>query len=163
MTLCQWLQATAWSTALHESVWVYPIIESVHVLGLCLFVGLTLVMDLRLLQLVLRRAPQPDVLDRLLPWIRAGFAVMVASGVLLFYASPVRFYGNIFFRLKTVLLVLAGLNAWLFHQRADRAAARAGGALEVPAGSRFAGATSLLLWAAIITSGRLIAYNWFDK
>src|SRR5947207_618941 len=112
---CQWLENTQGSIALHESIWGYPIIESVHVLTLCLFLGLTIMLDLRLLGVNMRSAPASVVAGRLLPLMRAGFAVMVVTGVLLFYAIPVKTYLNIFFRLKLVFLLTAGLNVTLFH------------------------------------------------
>jgi hypothetical protein len=114
---CQWLENTPGSIALHESLWGYPIVESVHVLTLCLFVGTAVILDLRLLGVTLRTVPVSEVAERLLPWTAAGFAVMVISGGLLFYAIPVRTYLNIFFRAKVVMLLLAGLNAWVFIPR----------------------------------------------
>ena len=68
--------------------------------------------------------PVSDVIGALLPWTKAGFAVMVITGLLLFYAIPVRTYQSIFFRAKVVMLILAGLNVWLFHSA--RLAARRG-------------------------------------
>ena len=112
---CQWLEKTPWSIALHESLWVYPIVESVHVLTLCLFLGTAVMLDLRLLGVTMRRIPVSEVMGQLLPWTTAGFALMVLSGGLLFYAIPVRTYLNVFFRIKIVMLILAGLNAWVFH------------------------------------------------
>jgi hypothetical protein len=115
LPFCEWLAATPGSIALHESLFMYPLIESVHVLTLCLFVGMTMMLDLRLAGLALRRVPVTDVVARLRPWMFVGFAIMVVSGVLLFYAIPVRSYQNIFFRIKAVFLVLAGLNALTFE------------------------------------------------
>ena len=114
---CEWLANTPGSIALHESLWVYPIVESVHVLTLCLFLGLTLVLDLRLLGLTFRGARVSEVAERLLPWTITGFVVMVASGSLLFYAIPVRTFQNIFFRVKLAMLILAALNVWVFTRR----------------------------------------------
>lgn len=92
----------------------------------------------------------------------AGFAIMVVTGLLLFYSAPLRYYHNLFFRVKVLLLVVAGINVWLFHGRIHRAVA--GWDLDAvpPRAARIAGAISLLVWAAIVVSGRLIAYNWFD-
>ena len=76
--------------------------------------------------------------------------------------DPLRYYGNVFFRVKLVLLALAGLNALAFHLTTYRRAERWDEDPQVTATARLAGAVSLLLWSAIIVSGRLIAYNWFD-
>ena len=75
---------------------------------------------------------------------------------------PVRSYQNIFFRLKLVFLVLAGLNALAFHTGIFRSVERWGRSGETPTRARMAGAASLVLWAGIIITGRMIAYNWFD-
>jgi Family of unknown function (DUF6644) len=158
----EWLAGTRGSIALHESQYMYVIVESVHVLTLCLFVGFSALLDLRLLGWLLQRVPVSKIVARLMPWTVAGFFVMIVSGALLFYAIPVRSYHSIFFRIKVVLLALAGVNAWVFHSGIwlrrtswdlDRVP---------PPRARAAGALSLVLWAAIIVAGRLIAYNWFD-
>jgi hypothetical protein len=115
----EWLAATEWSIALHESQYAYAIIESIHVWALCLFVGFAVLLDLRLVGALLRDVPISDMAKRLLPWTKAGFVVMVISGALLFYAIPLRTYLNIFFRIKAVLLILAGLNAFVFHHGID--------------------------------------------
>src|ERR1700733_11786058 len=110
LRFCEWLADTPWSIAIHESTWGYPLVESVHVLALCLFVGLAVMLDLRLLGITLRSAPVSETVEKLFPWTAAGFAVMVVSGSLLFYAIPVRTFHNIFFRLKVAMLILAGIN-----------------------------------------------------
>src|SRR5258708_23743073 len=92
---CQWLESTPVSIALHESIWGYPIIESVHVLTLCLFLGLSVMLDLRLLGVTMLRTPMSEVMGRLLPWSIAGFVIMLVTGALLFYAIPVKTYLNI--------------------------------------------------------------------
>jgi len=162
LPFCQWLADTRGSIALHESLYMYPLVESVHVLTLCLFVGMSVLLDLRLLGLTLPRVPVSVVTSRLLPWMQAGFAIMIVSGVLLFYAIPVRSYQNIFFRIKLVALAFAGLNAWLFHIGIHETATEWDLDRVAPRAARAAGAASLVLWAVIIVCGRMIAYNWFD-
>ena len=159
---CEWLASTSGSIALHESLYMYPIVESVHVWTLCLFVGLATMMDLRLLGLAMRRVPLSEVMERLLPWTAAGFILMAISGALLFYAIPVRTYQNIFFRVKVVMLILAGLNVWVFQRGVYRSVAEWDRDPFPPRSARIAGALSLALWAAVIVAGRMIAYNWFD-
>jgi uncharacterized protein DUF6644 len=159
---CEWLANTRGSIALHESLWAYPIVESVHVLALCLFLGLTVMLDLRLMGVTLRGARVSEVTERLLPWITAGFVLMVASGSLLFYAIPVRTFHNIFFRVKLAMLILAGLNVWVFHSTIYRTVAAWDLDTVPPRRARVAGGLSLALWAGIVVAGRMIAYSWFD-
>src|SRR6187397_2087036 len=85
LPFCEWLASTTGSIALHESLFMYPLVESAHVLTLCLFVGMATMLDLRLVGLSFRRIPVSELAQRLLPWMAAGFAVMVVTGVLLFY------------------------------------------------------------------------------
>ncbi len=159
---CEWLSNTPGSIALHESTWGYPLVESVHVLALSLFLGLAAMLDLRLLGFTLRRVPVSEVAGRLLPWTVAGFAVMIVTGGLLFYGIPVRTYQNIFFRIKVVLLVLSGINAWVFHSTVYRKVAQWDHAPVPPRRARIAGGLSLF-WGGVVVAGRMIAYNWFDK
>jgi hypothetical protein len=157
-----WLADSSWSVSLHESQYAYSIVESVHVWAMGIFFGSVVMFDLRLLGWIMPRVPASEVVRRLLPVTIAAFVVMVISGTLLFFAIPLRSYQNIFFRGKMLLLLLAGLNVWLFHARVfpNVAAWDADGV--PPRSARIAGAISLVVWVSIVFSGRMIAYNWFD-
>ena len=162
LAFSEWLAATNGSTALRESLFMYPLLESTHVMFLLLFVGLTVVWDLRLLGLMLTQVPVTEMNDRILPWVRWGFAVMVFTGVLLFYGIPIRTYQSVWFRSKMIFLVLASLNIAYFHYRLLPGAAAWNHDARLPRAVRRAGLASLILWGLIIISGRFIAYNWFD-
>ncbi|REJ80758.1 MAG: hypothetical protein DWQ36_10710 [Acidobacteria bacterium] len=157
-----WLDSTAWSTSIHESLYAYPLIESTHVWGLAVFVGFAILLDLRLLGVAFTSIPVSDLARRLLPWTIAGFVVMVVSGVLLFYAIPVRTFHSVWFRGKVIMLILAGINVFVFHSGIWRTVKSWDLAPKPPFKARFAGAASLVLWSLIIIFGRMIAYNWFD-
>jgi hypothetical protein len=141
---------------------MYPLVESLHVLTLCVFLGMAILFDLRLLGFALTRVSITEIKNRLGPWMFAGFTVMVITGAALFYAIPIRSYQSIFFRIKVVMLILAGLNAAVFHMTIDRRVAEWDRDPVPPRAARRAGATSLVLWAIIVVAGRMIAYNWFD-
>ena len=158
----EWLARTPWSIALHESLYVWPFAESVHVLTLALFVGSTMMLDLRLLGLAFRGVPVSELTGRLLPWTRAGFAVMVVSGLLLFYATPVTYYQSLFFRIKALLLVAAGINVFVFHSRTHHGVGAWDRDAKPPRAARVAAVVSLVAWSGVVISGRLIAYNWFE-
>jgi len=162
LSFLEWLGSTPWSVALLESLYAWPLLESTHVLSLGLFVGTAVMNDLRLLGWTMDRVPVAEVTGRLLPWTRVGFVVMVISGLLIFYSNPVRYYQNIFFRVKVVLLIVAGLNAFVFHRGVHRRVAEWGLDALPPREARIAGAVSLVAWALIVVTGRMIAYNWFD-
>lgn len=158
----QWLGDTHYSVAIRESTWTYPLVESVHVLGLCLFLGFAVIWDLRLLGRTLKRVPVSELAGRLMPWTLVGFAIMSASGALLFYSNPVRFSQNIFFQVKFVMLILAGLNALWFQFTAFRSMGTWNTDPMPPKIARSAAVISITLWASIVVAGRMIAYNWFD-
>ena len=162
LSFCQWLAETPFSTGIRESTYIYPIIESVHVLSLCIFVGLLLLWDLRLLGITLRRVAVSEVWARLIPWITMGAVLMVLSGLLLFASDPVRFFGNIFFRIKAFGLFLALLNAMAFHLGIERRLVDWDTAAVTPRAAKLAGAISIGLWAVIVVTGRFVAYNWFS-
>lgn len=162
LRFCEWLENTSGSVAIHQSLWGYPVLESVHVLALSLFVGMAATLGLRLLGVTMRHTPVSDVVGQLLPWTAAGLVVMVVSGALLFYAIPVRTYQSIFFRAKVIMLILAGVNAWAFHNTVYRRIAEWDLDPVPPRRARVAGGLSLVLWASIIILGRMIAYDWFD-
>lgn len=157
----EWLAGTRFSVALHESLYVWPLLESTHVLCLGLFVGTAMMLDLRLLGLAMTHVPVSELTGRLLPWTRRGFAIMVVTGVLLFVATPVTYYQSLFFRIKAILLVVAGLNVWIFHARTQRRIAEWDLAGTPPMAARVAAVVSLAAWAGVVIAGRLVAYNWF--
>jgi hypothetical protein len=155
----EWLEGLPWTTAIRESAWGYPIIETAHVASIVAFAGLVIVMDLRLVGLAFTHAPLTQIQRRLFPWQMAGFVPSTATGLLLCCIDPLRYYGNVFFWVKLGMLVLAGINALAFHRTTYRTAARWDQDPQVPGTVRLAGAVSLLLWSAIIVSGRLIAFT----
>ena len=160
LQMCEWIANTSLSVGIRESIWTYPIIESVHVLGLTLFLGLLLLWDTRLLGFVLRRVPVSALWRQLSPWIAFGAIIITISGTLLFWSDPVKFYGNIFFRIKLVALVLAAANALAYHLGIERRLVEWDTAT-TPRAAKIAGATWIAVWTVVVVVGRLIAYNWF--
>jgi hypothetical protein len=157
----EWLEGLAWTTAIRESTWGYPMIETAHVASVVAFAGLVIMMDLRLVGVAFTHAPPAQIQRRLFPWQMAGLVPSTATGLLLCGIDPLRYYRNVFFWVKLGLLAVAGLNALAFHVRAYRTAGGWDEDPQVTARARLAGAISLLLWSSVIVSGRLIAYNWF--
>ena len=88
---------------------------------------------------------------------------MVVTGALLFYAIPVKTYLNIFFRIKLLFLLMAGVNVAVFELTIARSISEWDLYPVPPLRARVAGGLSLLSWGAIVVAGRMIAYNWFDK
>ena len=157
-----WLSETKWSIALLESLYMYPWIESAHVLSICFFIGILLFVDLRLMGVAFTKLSISEMNRKVLPWSLFGFGLMTLTGFLLFYAIPVRSYQNIFFRFKVILILLAGLNAFLFHRQMKLEGMNWDEGKSIPKSVHLKAVASLVLWSGVIISGRMIAYNWFD-
>lgn len=154
----QWLDATHFSQWIRNSVYAEPVIETVHVLTLTFFLGFAILLDLRLLGVCMRRRRVSEVLDQFNPCLFVGFAIMIVSGVLLFAGDPLDFYGTMFFKIKMILLVFAGLNVLVFNATIRKKVAEWDLAPKTPQGAKVAAVISLVLWAAIVAAGRAIAY-----
>lgn len=158
----EWVNEFPSSIAIRESVNGYPFLLTLHVVSMCLFAGLIIMMDLRLVGIGNMRVPFSQVQKRLFPGQMLGMAVSSISGLVLLYGQPMRFYGNIFFWIKAVMMVLAAVNALAFHWTTYLSVDEWDSDAAIPFGAKLAGAVSLALWAAVVITGRLIAYNWFN-
>lgn len=161
-SLFEWVDTFPSSIELRESAVWFPTLLTTHVVGMCLFAGLIIMMDLRLLGVGNLRTPFSQVQRRLFPWQVTGMALSAITGAILVYSQPMRYYGNVFFWVKTVMMVLAGVNAMAFHFSTYHSVAKWDADSKMPFGAKMAAVMSLALWAFVIMSGRLIAYNWFN-
>jgi hypothetical protein len=139
---------TGW-TALQESPWAYPALEVVHLLGVALLLGNLVTFELRLLGLG-RRIDRTALAKLALPLAVLGFVLAAASGLTMFATQPGELLANDAFRLKMLLLLLAGGNAVVFHARGSLA--------RHDAVARVQGGVSLLLWVSVLGCGRAIGY-----
>jgi len=155
------LEGTALAAVVQESLYGFAVVVGIHILGLTLSVGTLLWVDLRLLGLSLVSQPVSRVYRNLAPWFIAGFAMMFVSGSVLFTAYATAAYGNVFFRLKMVALLLAGLNALALHFMNGRQQSTWDTAPRPPLSVRMAGLFSTLLWMTVIVAGRLMSYTMF--
>lgn len=156
--LCVWIEAFPSSVALRESLNAYPILLTSHVIGMCMFAGLIMMMDLRLAGVGNRHSSITQVQGRLLPWQMVGFGISVVTGLLLFYGQPMRFYPNFYFWVKNILLIIAGLNMWYFHATTYQTVEQWNHDPRPPFAARVAGIVSLVAWASVVVVGRMIAY-----
>jgi len=156
--LCQWLHDSAIGTAIRESTYAFPVIETVHVLAITLLVGTVAIVDLRLLGILFKREKVSVIVGQVLPLAWSGFAIMFVSGFLLFVSEAEKSYASPAFRVKLVLLLLVGLNPIIFHSTIYRTVATWDNALVAPRQARTAAILSLTLWSATIVAGRAIAY-----
>lgn len=161
LEIAEWLESTAVSRWVLESLWGFPIVVAVHILGLTVSVGTLVWFDLRLLGLSMLRIPVSQLYRRLMPWILSGFAVMFLSGGVLLGAYATEAFGNTYFRIKVVALVLAGVNAFFYHRVTERQIHRWDEARLPALPARAAGLASVVLWLVVIAAGRMMSYTMF--
>lgn len=156
-TVWKWLEDSSIGASVRESLWLFPAIETIHLLGMALLLTTIAAFDLRLLGLTLRGTPVHELARRLLPWAWAGFAVQVITGALLFSSEATKMAVNPAFRLKMLLIVLAGLQALAFRLLARRMPAWDANR-PTPMTARLAGLSSLALWIGVVAAGRWIGF-----
>lgn len=155
---CHWLEKTNLGLWVHNSVWAFPVIETVHIFGIIILVASTSILDLRMLGLAFKLDTVTKLARTYLPWAWLGFGIQLVTGLLLFSSEAVSMYGNIAFRLKMLMIVAAGLNALIFHVTAYTSVDNWEHDRVAPFSARFAGTASILLWFGIVAAGRWIAY-----
>jgi hypothetical protein len=163
--LAMWVSEFETSIQLRESQYVMPWVFVLHVLSLAMFAGTILMMDLRLLGIGHMQTPFSQVQRRLFPWQMAGMTFAAATGLALVYGNPMNYVTNIIFWVKMLAIVLAGLNALAFHFITEYTLVDWDSTVRPPFGAKLAGAISIVLWANVIVSGRLIPYalTWFRE
>ena len=153
------LESSGVAESIRENDLLFPLIEAVHVLAICLVVGSILVVDLRLLGFASTRWSVGSVTRTILPLTWGAFAVAVLSGALMFISNAAKYLGNGFFIAKMVLIGIAGLNRLLFHFIGARDLSKWEDAARPPLAARLAGGLSLLLWVAVVACGRWIGFT----
>lgn len=160
MTALEWLESTLLAVWIQESQYGFPILVAVHLLGLTFSVGTLIWVDLRMVGVTLPQLRLAEVYRRLAPWFLAGFATMLVSGGVLFTAFATAAYSNMYFRVKMAAILLAGVNALVFHFLLVR---RGSNGNDVPCTRvRLAGLTSIVLWSTVIVCGRMMSYTMFS-
>src|SRR5580658_8595157 len=153
LSFAEWIQSTIFFTAVRQSWLVYPVVLSLHMVGIAFFGGMILMTDLRLLGWAMRSRPVAHVVDQLRMPKRIGFLLMVTFGFLLFGCKAEEYYYNPFFRAKMMLLTCVAIHALVFrgtvYGRPDGFD---------PSRAKLAAVLSLLLWTGIACMGRGIGY-----
>ena len=150
----QWCEATWLGQLVRDSVWLFPVIEAVHLLGLCLLGGAVLIVDLRLLGVGLRNQPISEIARGASPWLRAARVVMLTTGLLLFLSEAVKCYHNPSFWVKITTLPVALLFTFFVRQPI---AQREG--FVTSARSRALATVSIGLWFTVAAAGRWIGFS----
>jgi len=152
------LEATPVGTAIRESTWLFPTIETTHVFAITLVLGSILIVDLRLLNLASRNRSVTELTREVLPFTWGAFALAAVTGGLLFTSSALKYSQNLQFKTKMLLLIIAGANMLVFQLYTYRTVASWDRSAP-PTGARVAGALSLALWFGVMSLGRWIGFT----
>ena len=158
-SLLGWLEATRLAEFMRVSAWAFPTVESIHVIALALVVGTIAIVDLRLLGLASAHRPYAEVAREVLPLTWSAFAVAVVAGTLMFVSQPTGYFANFAFRMKILLLLLAGFNMLVFQLITGRNCATWDPARATPLPGKIAGTLSLAFWVAVVFFGRRIGFT----
>lgn len=155
MRFLEWLQTTALGRTVAESLWGYPLFETLHTLGMAMLVGALGLINLRVLGYKLE-LPILGTRD-LLPLAWLGFTINLISGIALFASDAVYFWSSYTFRVKILLIVLGGINAFVLGRAALRETHDRAGFV-ASTGIKWVAGSALVFWLGAIIAGRLIAY-----
>lgn len=158
LAFCQWMEKSPLGAGVRNSVWIFPVVESIHILGIVLLAFSASLLDLRLLGVgLLRRRPLAEVSRQLLPWAWSAILLMLITGLLLFASEAAsKCYESKAFYLKMLLLTLAILNAAVSYTAVRRHVDRWNS--HPPSRAKIMAVISLVAWAAVVFAGRAIAY-----
>jgi hypothetical protein len=154
-----WLQETGLATGIRDSLYLFPLLEAVHVIGLTLVFGTIAVIDLRLLGAASTARSFQRMAADIMTWTWAAFALTALTGVLMFTANATVYFHNAYFRAKVVLLVLAAINVAVFELTARRTVHQWDASPTAPPLGRAVATVSLVLWVAVIVTGRMIGFT----
>lgn len=157
--LLKLLEATGLATKIRDSVFLFPMIESTHVIGLALVFGTIAVIDLRLLGIASTHRSFQRMASEILKWTWAAFALTALTGALMFTTNASVYYHNFYFRTKMLLLALTGINMLFFELTAARTMDSWDQAPSAPRAGKAVAALSLALWIGVICVGRLIGFT----
>lgn len=153
------IESSSIPEAIRNSLYWFPLIEAFHVLGLTMVFGTIAIIDLRLLGIASTKRSFRKIASDVLKWTWAAFALTVVTGSLMFSTNAAVYYHNFFFRTKMALLLLAGINMFIFELTAARTVHRWDKEAKAPLAGRAVAALSLALWIAIIFLGRWTGFT----
>jgi hypothetical protein len=153
-----WLADSSLAVAMRDELWLYPLVEVLHIIGFSVLVGAVVMFDLRILGLT-KDIAVTALARHLLTWAVAALLLIVPAGLMMFSAHPQDFAGNNVFVLKLGLIGAAGVNALLFHAGTYRSVEQWNTGQKAPGLARVQALVSITLWIAVILCGRLLAYT----
>lgn len=154
--IVNWMESSLLAEWVSSTGWFWPVAEIFHFIGLSVLLGSMLIVDLRLFGFF--RSISIAATHKLLPWAAGGFVINLITGLLFLFGDPARYAANIGFRIKVVLIVVAGLNALLFYWKIIPGMNSWGDGGKPPMLAKSVAILSLGIWFSILLLGRLIPY-----
>ncbi len=149
----QWLSDSSLNNWVNSSRYIWPTMETIHFLALCVLMGSLLVVDLRLLGLYPRLSPATA--ERCVQWALAAFAVNLITGIGFLAGNTWKYWDNPSFQIKLALIAVAGFNAMIYQLKAEELI----NGDQTTHVMRVIGGVSLLCWCGVIVCGRMITFT----
>jgi uncharacterized membrane protein len=159
LSILGWLQETGLATRIRDSLILFPLLESVHVIGLALVFGTIAIIDLRLLGVASTQRSFQRMASDIMTWTLGAFVVTALTGALMFITNATVYFHNAYFRAKIALLLLAAINALVFELTVRRTIRQWDRAPSAPPLGRTVATVSLVVWVAVIVTGRMIGFT----
>lgn len=154
-----WIDIENWPISWEiGGTWLFPFLESIHVIAATMVVGSILFVDLRLLGLAAVRYPISTLSKELVPWTWAAFVVATITGLGMFITRAASHVVNPAFQWKIVLLALAGINMAIFHKKIYQQIHLWDTVTDVPVKLKVFGGMSLFLWSGVMLAGRWVGH-----
>jgi hypothetical protein len=153
------LETTSIATRIRESLYLFPLIESAHVIGLTMVFGTIAIIDLRLLGMASTVRPFSRMASDIMKWTWAAFALTVATGLLMFITNAGVYYHNFYFRSKMAMLACAGINILIFELTAVKSMGHWDRDPAAPRSGKTVAVVSLVVWISIIFLGRWVGFS----
>jgi hypothetical protein len=152
------IQALPFADAIRTSAYGFPTVETVHVAALVMVIGSIAMVDLRLMDVAGKEKPARQIIREVLPWTWGAFIVAAITGSALFASNANQYWVNKPFRIKMILMLVAGVNMIFFHLVLHKHVEGMEDKAPTPTSVRTAGALSIALWAGIVFAGRWIGF-----
>ena len=149
-----WFSNSLIAEAIRSSNWLFPAVEAVHIVALCVLLGAIFLLNFRLLGIALRSTPVSRLARDLAPWTLCSLIIILSTGVMLFSSEAMKCYESPPFQLKMILL----FSAIVFHFTIYGRVTNANEGDRSPLWGKLAAGVSLVLWFGIGFAGRAIAF-----
>ena len=152
----EWIDSSWLANLVRDWAWMWPSLETLHFMGLTVLIGSLAVIDLRILGLA-KRIPLAAI-EKFVPWAYLGVIVNTVTGIMFYFGDPYRYWPNIAFRIKMILMLIAGINLVIYKMKVEPQLLRGEYDNEASSLAKAIALTSMVAWVGVLAGGRLIPY-----